>query len=159
MAKSALEKFDSAREPYVQVLNKAMPWAAKGAKMVISSPPEIDAIIRHVPIGKIVRFEDLRRIISRKHQADVTCPLTTGIFLNIASAAAEEQKSAGGKKTLAWWRALKGGDELNPKAPGGVDAHRDHLEAEGIKVVTKPRGKKLIVADIEKYAVPLSSLV
>ena len=159
MAKSALEKYQSAPEPYVQVLDKAMPWALKGAKMVISSPPEIDRIIRKVPKGKVIRFEDLRLIISRKHQADVTCPLTTGIFLNIASNAAEEQKSAGGKNPLAWWRALKGGDELNPKAPGGVDAHRKYLEAEGINVITKPRGKKLIVADIDKYAVPISNLI
>ena len=159
MAKSALEKFQSAPEPYVQVLDKAMPWAAKGAKMVISSPPEIDGIIRKIPKGKVIRFEDLRQIISRKHKADVTCPLTTGIFLNIASKAAEEQKSAGRKNTLAWWRALKGGDELNPKAPGGVEAQQRHLEAEGVNVVTKPRGKKLIVADIDKYAVPVSNLI
>lgn len=159
MVKSALEKFQSAPEPYVQVLDKAMPWAPKGARMVISSPPEIDAIIRKVPKGKIIRFEDLRQIISRKHQADVTCPLTTGIFLNIASNAAEEQKALGGKKTLAWWRALKGGDELNPKAPGGVEAHRKNLEKEGVKVVTKPRGKKLIIADVEIHAIPVSKLI
>lgn len=158
MAKSALEKFQSARPPYVQVLDKAMPWANKGAKMVISSPLEIDAIVRKVPKGKVLRFEDLRDFISRKHQADVTCPLTTGIFLNIAACAAEEQKQAGEKSTLAWWRALKGGDELNPKAPGGVDAHQRRLEAEGVRVITKPRGKKLIVADIDNYAIPVSTL-
>ena len=158
MAKSALEKLQTARPPYVQVLDKAMPWAAKGAKMVISSPREIDALVRQVPEGKVIRFEDLREFISRKHQAGVTCPLTTGIFLNIAACAAEEQKQAGEKATLAWWRALKGGDELNPKAPGGVEAHRQRLEAEGVKVITKPRGKKLIVADIEKHAIPVSTL-
>ncbi len=127
--------------------------------MVISSLPEINALIRRVPRGWIIRFEDLRLIISRKHQADVTCSLTTGIFLNIASNAAEEQKSAGCKNTLAWWQALKGGDEPNPKAPGGVEAHRKYLEAEGINVVTKLRSKKLAVADIDKYAIPISNLI
>ncbi|GJL94524.1 MAG: hypothetical protein DHS20C05_09290 [Hyphococcus sp.] len=159
MAKSALEKFRSSKDPYIIVLDKDMPWATKGQKMVISSPIEVDAMIRRVPKGKIVRFDDLRTAIAKKHKAHITCPLTAGIFLNIASAAAEEAKAAGEKKTLAWWRALKSGDELNPKAPGGEAAHRERLEAEGVAVGPKPRGKKLIVTDAEKRAVAVSSLI
>ncbi len=136
-----------------------MPWAPEGATMVISSPVEIDALIRKVPKGKVVRFDDLRTAIAKRHKADLTCPLTTGIFLNIASAAAEETRALGEKETLAWWRALKGGDELNPKTPGGVEAHRAMLEAVGTAVAPKPRGKKLIVSDAATRAVAVSKLI
>ena len=159
MAKSAVEKFETSKDPYVLTLDKDMPWAPKGAKMVISSPKEIDALVRKVPKGKVLRFDDLRNAIAKKHKADITCPLTAGIFLNIASAAAEERSAAGEKNTLAWWRALKSGDELNPKAPGGVKRHHELLEAEGAEIGPKPRGKKLIVQDAQKRAVAVSKLI
>ena len=126
--------------------------------MVISSPKEVAEFIGKTPKGRVLRFETLREAIAKRHKAQSACPLTTGIFLNIASNAAEEEKAAGAKKTLAWWRALKGGDELNPKAPGGVEAQRRLLEAEGVAVASKPRGKKLIVSEADRLAVPLSGL-
>ena len=47
-----------------------------------------------------------------------------------------------------YWRTLKSGGELNPKYPGGVDALKVRLEAEGHRVFAK--GKKWIVADYER---------
>lgn len=155
MAKSALEKLRTSPPPSVQVLDKDTPWAPAGATMVISSPAEIDAVIRRVPKGKVLRFEDLRAALAARNGADIACPVTTGIFLNIAVAASEEA----GAKPLNWWRVLKSNNELNEKAPGGIDAHRDRLEAEGVAVITKPRGKKLIVADADRHAVPLAKIV
>ena len=159
MAKSALEKLRTSPPPEVKVLDKDTPWAPAGAKMVISSPAEIDACLRRVPKGKVLRFEDLRAALAAKHGADITCPVTTGIFLNIAVAASQEAEAAGGAKPLSWWRVLKSNDELNQKAPGGVEAQRKKLEAEGIAVITKPRGKKLIVPDAESFAVAVDKLI
>lgn len=155
MAKSALEKLRASKPAVIETLDKDTPWAPAGATMVISSPAEIDAVIRRAPRGGVIRFEDLRAALAAKHKADIACPLTTGIFLNIAVAASGEP----GGEPLCWWRVLKSRDELNDKAPGGVEAHREKLEAEGVPVITKPRGKKLIVADAEKYAVAVEKLV
>lgn len=159
MAKSALEKLRTSPPPEIIVLDKDTPWAPAGAKMVISSPAEIDAVIRRVPKGKVLRFEDLRAVLAAKHDADIACPMTTGIFLNIAVAASQEAEAAGGAKPLSWWRVLKSKDELNDKAPGGVEAHRGKLEGEGVSVITKPRGKKLIVPDAETFAVAVEKLI
>lgn len=159
MAKSALEKFRTAPPPEIIILDKDTPWAPAGAKMVISSPAEIDKIIRRVPKGKLLRFEDLRAALAKKHKTDIACPVTTGIFLNIAVAAAQEAEAAGEKKTLSWWRVLKSKSELNEKAPGGAAAHQKRLESEGHTVITKPRGKKLIVADAEAKAIAIAKLV
>ena len=155
MAKSALEKLRNSPPPSVTVLDKETPWAPAGASMVISSPAEIDEVIRRVPKGKVLRFKDLRAALAARNDADIACPVTTGIFLNIAVAASGED----GAKPLSWWRVLKSNDELNEKAPGGVAAHRDRLEAEGVTVITKPRGKKLIVADADRHAVAVEKLL
>lgn len=159
MAKSALEKLRNGPPPEIVTLDKDTPWAPAGARMVISSPAEIDAIIRRVPKGKVLRFEDLRVALARKHNADIACPMTTGIFLNIAVAASHEAEAAGDAKPLSWWRVLKSKDELNEKAPGGVEAQRKKLEAEGVAVITKPRGKKLIVPDAASFAVAADKLI
>ena len=87
MAKSALEKLRASKPAVIETLDKDTPWAPAGATMVISSPAEIDAVIRRAPKGGVVRFEDLRAALAAKHKADIACPLTTGIFLNIAVAA------------------------------------------------------------------------
>ena len=50
-----------------------------------------------------------------------------------------------------YWRTLKAKGELNPKFPGGVERHRQLLEAEGHTVIK--RGKKYFVADYEAHLV------
>ena len=80
--------------------------------------------------------------------SSVACPMCCGIFAWIAAHAANEAETEGGKRITPYWRTLKTGGELNPKFPGGVEALKVRLEAEGHRVVTK--GKKWIVAEFEK---------
>jgi hypothetical protein len=87
-------------------------------------------------------------MVARMHGADIGCPLTCGIFAWIAANAAEEQAGQGNRKTTPYWRTLKTRGELNPKYPGGVEAQRQRLEAEGHTVIQ--RGKRLFVAGVEK---------
>ncbi|MDP6504435.1 MAG: MGMT family protein [Planctomycetota bacterium] len=116
--------------------------------MVIPAPRQVDAVMKKVRKGKLVTFDQIREAIARNNDADFACPLTTGIFAWIASHAAAEQRDAGKKRITPYWRTLKKGGELNPKYPGGVDAMRELLEAEGHTVIQK--GKKWLVADYEK---------
>ncbi|MBM3494506.1 MAG: hypothetical protein FJX72_09345 [Armatimonadetes bacterium] len=52
------------------------------------------------------------------------------------------------KRVTPYWRTLKAEGEVNPKYPGGADAQRVHLEAEGHVVVAK--GKRLLVRGYER---------
>ena len=79
---------------------------------------------------------------------DVACPITTGIFAWIAAHAAEEAAGEGKKRITPYWRTLKADGEINPKYPGGAEAVRELLEAEGHTVIQK--GKRLLVKDYER---------
>ena len=129
---------------------KAEQW---GRVMFIPSPRQIDGLMKQVPPGKLLTVNDMRHYLAEKNEADFTCPLTTGIFAWISAHAAEESLAAGEADVTPYWRTLKTGGELNPKYPGGIEALRKKLEAEGHRVVLK--GAKAFVAD---YKQSLASL-
>jgi hypothetical protein len=76
------------------------------------------------------------------------CPLTTGIFAWLAANAADEAANEGAKRITPYWRTLKSGGELNPKYPGGIEAQKAQLRAEGHKITQ--RGKRYFVTDFDK---------
>jgi hypothetical protein len=116
--------------------------------MVIPAPKEVDTIMKTVPIGRLITINEIRVTLAKRHQTDIACPITTGIFAWIAAHAAEEAAAEGKKQITPYWRTLKTGGELNAKYPGGIPALRRRLQAEGHKVVQK--GKRCFVADFEK---------
>ena len=116
---------------------------------VIPAPREVDALMKQVPLGRVVTLNEIRAALAAKHKTDFTCPLTTGIFAWIAAHAAAEAESEGVKRITPYWRTLKNGGELNPKYPGGAKALARRLRAEGHKIVQK--GKHSLVADYERH--------
>jgi len=138
-------------------LPKVVPIGGKMSKKwgegtcAIACPREIDAMMKKVPRGKLVTINELRAAVAKKHRATIGCPITTGIFAWIAAHAAEEDAAAGARRSTPYWRTLKMGGELNPKYPGGVQAQRKKLAAEGHKVIA--RGKRLFVSGYERALV------
>lgn len=124
-------------------------WGA--GTCAIPAPRDVDALMKRVRKGKLATTHELRAAIAAKHGATMACPITTGIFAWIAAHVAAEAEEAGQAKTIAWWRTLKTGGELNPKFPGGIERQKRLLEAEGHRVVAK--GKKFVVADYERRLV------
>jgi len=116
--------------------------------MVIPAPIEVKELMDRVPKGKLVTINELREALARSHQTSMACPITTGIFAWIAAHAAEEAASGGAKRITPYWRTLKSDGELNPKYPGGIEALRKRIEAEGHRVVQ--RGKRFFVEDYEE---------
>jgi hypothetical protein len=108
--------------------------------MLIPTPKLVDDLIRKVPKGKLVTVGEMRRKLAADFAADVTCPLTTGIFVRIAAEAAEEDRSNGRQKVTPYWRVIKDDGSLNPKFPGGVGQQTRYLRSEGFNVI--PNGKK-----------------
>jgi len=128
-----------------------MHW--KGNTLAIPSPREVNEIMARVPKGKLTTINEIRRVIARRHNADVGCPLTCGIFSWIAANAAVEEAAAGNTNTTPFWRTLKSDGELNPKYPGGIAGQRKHLESEGFRITQK--GRKHIVEGYEKFLMNL----
>ena len=118
--------------------------------MLIPRPLDVDAMIRQVPKGKLITELQIREQLARRRKADVTCPLTTGIFVRIAAEAAEEERRAGKKTVTPYWRVVTHEGRLNPKFPGGVQAQKRKLLAEGHKVNQSKSKKPPVVRDFEK---------
>ncbi len=123
--------------------------------LLIAAPREVDALMRTVRKGKVTTIDELRRALAAQHGATITCPMTTGIFANIAARAADEAEQAGKVRVTPYWRTLKARGELNGKFPGGLAVLRSRLEAEGHTV--EVRGARMFVVDFADKLQPLAA--
>ncbi len=131
--------------PKTEVITDPRQIARYGpGRMLVAPPSAYDALMKAVPEGALATSGAIRARLAREAGADITCPLTAGIFINIAAHASVER---GGTDPTPYWRTLRTGGELNEKYPGGLDAHQHQLEAEGHQVV--PRGKRRFVQNYE----------
>ena len=124
-----------------------------GRRILVPTPLMVDEYVRTVPKHRLVTVGQIRRRLAEPFQADSTCPLTTGIFLRIISEAAEEDRQAGKKQITPYWRVIKDDGSLNPKFPGGVEAHAVKLKEEGHEIVRGSGKKPPRVVDFEKSLV------
>ena len=118
-----------------------------GDRMYFAPPMDYDAAMRRVPYGKLTTVGEIRAFYAAQSGADFTEPITAGIFVSIAAWASYQR----GEDETPWWRTLKANGELNPKYPGGTEAQKEKLEAEGHIVLQKGRtNRKYVVKDYEK---------
>jgi hypothetical protein len=99
--------------------------------MLIPTALEVDAMIRKIPRGELRTLAQIRKRLARWHNADVTCPLVTGIFLRIVAEAAEEDRRSGAADITPYWRVVRDNGRLNAKFPGGVELQARRLMEEG----------------------------
>ena len=146
------EKLEKQQEPKLVDVPPSMERQLGGGKMLIPRPLDVDALIRTIPRGKLATVNQIRGRLAAEHAADVTCPLTTGIFIRIASEAAEEDRRAGKSRVTPYWRVLREGGRLNDKFPGGVQSQAAKLGLEGHTIDHK--GKRVArVKDFERRLV------
>lgn len=119
--------------------------------MIVPTPVEVDEIMRSVPKGKVITINRIREKLALKHETDVACPITTGIFSWISAHASVDDEKAGKKKVTPWWRTLKQGGELNPKYPGGIREQAKRLRKEGLVVVPGKKKNTVVIKDFETY--------
>lgn len=118
-----------------------------GERMYFAPPVTYDKIMKKVPFGKVITVGAVREYLAKKNDADFTDPITAGIFVSIAAWASHQRQ----EDKTPYWRTLKANGELNAKYPGGIEAQKEKLEAEGHAIVE--RGRKNIryyVKDYEK---------
>jgi alkylated DNA nucleotide flippase Atl1 len=123
--------------------------AQVGDKIVLVNPSEVVEIMRQVPRGKLTTIVEICKRIAKQHDVEGCCSLTAGIFIMTAANAVEEANREGKSLNIPYWRTLKGEGFLNPKYPGGQEAHKKLLEREGHRVIQK--GKNLLVEDFQEH--------
>lgn len=116
-----------------------------GEKMYFAPPLTYDEIMKTIPFGKVITIGEIRTYLAKNNNADFTDPITAGIFVSIAAWASSQRT----ENETPYWRTLKANGELNPKYPGGVEAQREKLEAEGHKIIQK--GRKNIKYYVQDY--------
>ena len=106
-----------------------------GNKMYFAPPIAYDEVMKKIPYGK-------------ENDADFTEPITAGIFVSIAAWASHQRL----KDKTPYWRTLKANGELNEKYPGGIQAQKVRLEAEGHIIIQKGRKNiRYYVKDYENF--------
>ncbi|MBO5140521.1 MAG: MGMT family protein [Peptococcaceae bacterium] len=118
-----------------------------GDKMYFAPPIDYDTAMKQVPYGKLITVGTIRSFFAAKNHADFTEPITAGIFVSIAAWASYQRK----ENETPYWRTLKANGELNAKYPGGIEAQKEKLEAEGHTIIQKGRTNiRYYVKDYEK---------
>jgi len=120
------EKIEKPQEPKLVQVPPRMSQFGKGL-MLIPTPKLVDETVRQIARGRLVTVGEIRRKLAADFAADVTCPLTTGIFIRIVAEASEEDRANGRKRVAPYWRVIKDDGSLNPKFPGGVQLQTRYL--------------------------------
>ena len=123
-----------------------------GNKMYFAPPVDYDRVMRRIPYGKVTTVGEIRDYFARLTGADFTEPITAGIFVSIAAWASYQRS----EDETPYWRTLKANGELNEKYPGGIEAQKQKLEAEGHTIIQ--RGRKNIRCYVKDYEKVLSDL-
>lgn len=123
-----------------------------GEKMLFAPPLAYDALMKQIPSGKLITTKELRAYLAKQNGADFTDPMTAGIFISIAAWASAQRT----ENLTPYWRTLKTDGELNAKYPGGIEAQKSKLEAEGHTIIQK--GRKNIRYYVENYEAALYEL-
>jgi len=90
-------------------------------------------------------------MLAQTHQADVACPITTGIFVRIAGEAAEEDLRAGKKRVTPYCRVVRDDGTLNRK----LKRQAARLREEGYAIEPGARKNTLRVRDFRSHLTSL----
>ena len=119
MKKSWIDKFNQPREKMIKVLDTNFSDMKEGEVMLIATPRIIDEYINQVPKSYTVDMKTMRKDLALTHQAEVTCPVTTGIFLRIVSEVSYENIIQGEKSPTPFWRVVDPKSKLANKLACG----------------------------------------
>lgn len=137
---------DSKDMPKIQTItDEASIRKYGGNRMYFAPPMAYDAVMKRVPFGKVVTVGAIRAYFAQRAGADFTEPITAGVFVSIAAWASFQRSD----DETPYWRTLKANGELNAKYPGGVEAQKEKLEAEGHTIIA--RGRKNVRYFVQNY--------
>jgi len=134
--------------PKIQIITDQKNIEKYGGNCMYFAPPiDYDQVMKQIPYGQLTTVTEIRKYFAERNNADFTEPMTAGIFVSIAAWASHQRE----EDLTPYWRTLKSQGELNPKYPGGIQAQKEKLEAEGHTIIQRGRTHfRYYVKDYEK---------
>ncbi len=116
------QKFTSDRPYEVKVIDKKFADMPAGTQMLIATPKIIDDYVNHIPKGVEVDMLTMRKDLAAEYDAEMTCPVTTSIFLRIVSEVAIEKIEQGTPldQVTPFWRVMTSKTPIAKKLSCGV---------------------------------------
>jgi hypothetical protein len=118
--------------------------ADRRGRMLVPTPMLVARELRRVRPGRLITAAQLRNRLAKRAGAALTCPLTTGIFLNILAGATEEALDSGRRSLAPYWRVVEPDGTLPRKFPPGTDRQAAHLRSEGHRIA---KGSRVLDVD------------
>lgn len=130
--KTWLDKLNEHKEPQVKRVDIDFADIAAGSNMLIATPQLIEQYLQQIEFGKRVDSKTLRKDLALAHNADHTCPVTTGIFLRIVAEANYEkwQQGKSVKDITPFWRVIEPNSALAKKLSFGQVFLQQQIEKE-----------------------------
>ena len=130
--KSWLDKLNENKEPKMKKIDIDFADIPAGSNMFIASPKLIDQYINEIGVGKCIDLKTLRKDLAIEHNADYTCPVTTGIFLRIVAEANYEKLQQGKhlEEITPFWRVIEPNSPLAKKLTFGQVFLLEQIEKE-----------------------------
>jgi hypothetical protein len=133
--KSWLDKLNENIEPKIKRIEIDFADIPAGSTMFIATPKLIDQYIKEIGLGKRINTKTLRKDLALEHNADYTCPVTTGIFLRIVAEANYEKLQQGKRsdEITPFWRVIEPNSTLAKKLTFGQEFLLQQVDKESVK--------------------------
>jgi hypothetical protein len=130
--KSWLDKLNENKESKIKRIDIDFADIPSGSLMFIATPKIIDEYIKGIGVGKRIDIKTLRKDLAIEHNADYTCPVTTGIFLRIVAEANYEKFQQGKRleEITPFWRVIEPNSTLAKKLTFGQEFLQQQVEKE-----------------------------
>jgi hypothetical protein len=132
--KNWLDKLNEKKEPKIKRIDIDFADIPSGSNMLIATPKIIDKYIKEIGFGKRIDTKTLRKDLAIEHNADYTCPVTTGIFLRIVAEANYEKLQHGKQldEITPFWRVIEPNSALAKKLTFGQEFLLQQIEIERV---------------------------
>ena len=120
--------------PKIKTIPRKLSKSWGKGKFVLSSPLEVNTLMKRVPKGKLTTINEIRRKLAKKYKTTTACPIVTGIFAWISANAAEEDIKDGRKKVTPYWRIIKSDGKINEKYRGGISLQKKNWLVKNTKL-------------------------